>query len=146
MPPTPMPAPGRRTALVRAFAGLAGGLAVTAASAAAQNGPPGGDPFAYCARVGTVDKPSRSFSPTPVPAMLEPYLRPAFGLKAGTPLPPTSAYWRCMDRAVWVCVVGANLPCDAKADVHETNAGAEAFCRQNPKAVFAPAYAAGHET
>jgi hypothetical protein len=30
-----------------------------------------------------------------------------------------SASWRCMDKSVWVCIVGANLPCGEKANLSQ---------------------------
>jgi hypothetical protein len=56
------------------------------------------------------------------------------------------SFWRCMDGLVFVCAVGANIPCQSKADVSRRNSGAEAFCRENPDAQIVPAYAAGHRT
>jgi hypothetical protein len=61
-------------------------------------------------------------------------------------LPLDGVYWRCMDRAVYACAVGANIPCDAKADHARRNPGAETFCRENPDAVMVPAAATGHAT
>lgn len=106
----------------------------------------GKDPFAYCAAKGTVDRPSGGFRPNPVPAALLPLIPQAMGLPADAQLPPAGLYWRCMDKAVWVCSVGANLPCAAKADRSERNPGAENWCRDNPNSDFVPAFAAGHET
>lgn len=118
-------------------------LALPAAAAGLKQGE---DPFAYCKANGTVDEPSGSFRPNPVPASLVPLVPKAMGLPAGTKLPAAGLYWRCMDKAVWVCSVGANLPCAAKADQSERNPGAEAWCRENPHSAFVPAFAAGHET
>jgi hypothetical protein len=100
------------------------------------------DPFAYCLRVGTIDAPMGGASP--VPASLLQYLRAAIGLSSDAPLTPQSYYWRCMDQAVFVCAVGANIPCDTKADVAKRNLGADNYCRENPNAAWVPAYATGH--
>jgi hypothetical protein len=114
---------------------------------AAHAAPPGiGDAFAYCTHVGTIDKPSGGFAPSVVPPSLEPRVRPALGLSADAVLPPGSVYWRCMDHAVYVCAVGANIPCGAKADRAKRNPGAENFCRQNPDEAAVPASATGHST
>jgi hypothetical protein len=79
------------------------------------------DPVAYCKSVGTRD--------------------------AVRPLPDSEgSFWRCMDGLVFVCAVGANIPCQSKAEVSRRNAGADAFCRENPDAEIVPAYAAGHRT
>ena len=102
------------------------------------------DPFAYCLRVGTIDEPMGGASP--VPAALMQSLRAAIGLSANAPLTPRSYYWRCMNRAVFVCAVGANIPCDTKADRAKRNLGADNYCRENPNAAFVPDYATGHRT
>ncbi|HWZ64876.1 MAG TPA: hypothetical protein VNX02_17795 [Steroidobacteraceae bacterium] len=102
------------------------------------------DPFAYCARVNTIDTPLGGASP--IPPALAPFLRKTLGLSADAPLTPESSFWRCMDGAVYVCAIGANLRCDAKADRASRNAGADNYCRENPNATFVPAYATGHDT
>jgi hypothetical protein len=51
-----------------------------------------------------------------------------------------------MDGAVYVCTVGANLPCQSKADRARRNSGADVFCRDNRDAEIVPAYATGHRT
>ena len=51
-----------------------------------------------------------------------------------------------MDGLVYVCAVGANIPCQSKADISRRNAGAQAFCREHPDAGIVPAYATGHRT
>lgn len=120
---------------------------VSSAAAANDNsGPPPetGDPFAYCLRVGTIDEPMGGGST--IPTALMRYLRTAIGLSADAQLTPRSYYWRCMNRAVFVCAVGANIPCDTKADRAKRNLGAENYCRENPNAVFVPGYATGHST
>jgi len=104
-------------------------------------GVPMGDSFGYCARVGTIDKPAGGTAPPPD---LVPYIRSALGL-SGDPAPTQRGYyWRCMDGAVFVCAVGANIPCDAKVDRAKSNLGAKNYCRENPDAPSVPAYATGH--
>jgi hypothetical protein len=103
-----------------------------------------GDPFAYCAVIRNIDTPVGGASPIPV--ALEPYLAKALGLPTNTAIAPESYYWRCMSGAVYVCAVGANIPCDAKADLAKRNLGAEHYCRENRNATFVPAYATGHAT
>jgi hypothetical protein len=102
------------------------------------------DPFAYCARLGTIDTPKGGASP--VPTALIPFLRTTLGLSAEAPLTPQSYYWRCMDGAVYVCAIGANRPCPSKADRAIHNTGAGNYCRENPVAELVPAYATGHDT
>jgi hypothetical protein len=100
------------------------------------------DPFAYCAAIHNIDIPIGGASP--VPGALKPYLARALGLPANSAMVPESYYWRCMSGAVYVCAIGANIPCDAKADRARRNMGAEHYCRENPGATFVPAYATGH--
>ncbi len=45
-----------------------------------------------------------------------------------------------------MCARGANIPCDTKADRAKLNRGAAEYCRENPDAKEAPAYATGHRT
>jgi hypothetical protein len=70
----------------------------------------------------------------------------ALGLPDGRDFRPESYYWRCMNRMVFVCAIGANIPCGAKADLAKRNLGADKYCQDNPEATFVPAYATGHET
>jgi hypothetical protein len=94
---------------------------VTALPAQSAGRPATTDPVAYCKSVGTRDTVRR--------------------------LPGSAgSFWRCMDGLVFVCAVGANIPCQSKADVSRRNAGAQAFCGENPDAEIVPAYATGHRT
>jgi hypothetical protein len=102
------------------------------------------DPFAYCSAIGSIDTPAGGGSP--VPMALRPFLSRALGLSAGRDFRPESYYWRCMNGMVFVCAIGANIPCGAKADVARRNVGADKYCQDNPEATFVPAYATGHET
>lgn len=106
------------------------------------------DPFAYCERAGNDDRLTGAAGAASgvAAAILEPYLRAALGLPAGSPIPAGNLFWRCMQGKVYVCVVGANLPCGSKADRAKLNPGAEAYCRENPGAPDVPAFATGHET
>ncbi|MFN2290158.1 MAG: DUF333 domain-containing protein [Anaerolineae bacterium] len=106
------------------------------------------DPFAYCAAVGTLDAPDARYTGPQVPESL------AQGLQAALNAPETplevlqnGTSWRCMDGQVYACFVGANLPCDAKADTDRA-LGQEAadFCQQNPNSDFIPAAVTGRET
>ena len=119
-----------------------GNIDLTAAAPKPAAGPD--QPLAFCARVGTLDIPPGGGSP--VPRALEPYVRTALRLSADSVFAPESYYWRCMNRAVFVCAIGANLPCASKADRSKRNAGAEQYCRDNRDASSVPAYATGHET
>jgi hypothetical protein len=100
------------------------------------------DPVAYCAAVRNIDSPVGGASP--IPAALKPYVARVFRLPADSAIVPENYFWRCMSGAVYVCAVGANIPCDAKADRARRNLGAEHYCRENPDATFVPAFATGH--
>jgi hypothetical protein len=48
---------------------------------------------------------------------------------------------------VWVCVIGANLPCSEKGDDSTTpSQTVAAFCKANPGAEIIPAYVTGRAT
>ncbi len=114
-------------------------------SAAAQHA----DPFAYCAAVGTVDRPDSRWTGPPVPdAVIEGLIRAA-GLPGDVPRDQLrrSTFWRCMDGKVYACFVGANLPCQAKADTRRIPTAAMwRFCRANPGADNIPAVVTGRAT
>ena len=107
------------------------------------------DPFAYCAAVGTIDAPDARYTGEQPPAAVVEGIRQAFDAPADTPADfyANGTYWRCADGQVKACFVGANLPCEAKADLSETpNEGTVAFCKENPSAEVVPAAAAGRAT
>lgn len=107
------------------------------------------DPFAYCATVGTVDQPDDRWSGPPVPeAVIEGLIRAA-GLSPDIPREQLSrsTFWRCMGGKVYACTVGANLPCQSKADTRRAPSRAMwLYCDQNPDADVIPAYVTGRET
>jgi hypothetical protein len=52
-----------------------------------------------------------------------------------------------MDGKVYACTVGANLPCDSKANTDKTPTQPEIdFCQANPTSDFIPAAVTGHDT
>jgi len=107
------------------------------------------DPFAYCAAVGNIDTPDSRFSGPHMPDVLAQGLKKASGASADAPIEmfTTGAYWRCMDGKVYACTVGANLPCDSKANTDKTPTQAETdFCVANPTSDFIPAAVTGHDT
>lgn len=106
------------------------------------------DPFAFCAQAGTT--PVRSDPPNgaPLPAALTGAMEAAGILPVRAPgsIPP-AVRWRCMDGSVWVCPVGANLPCAERAETSTTPSGAmNEFCSANPGAEGIPAYVTGRAT
>jgi hypothetical protein len=107
------------------------------------------DPFAYCAAVGTIDKPDARYVGEAVPASVAEALRTASGAAADAPLSifESNSYWRCMDGKVYGCFVGANIPCEDKADANSTPTAAEnEFCQAQPNADVIPAVVTGHAT
>lgn len=55
--------------------------------------------------------------------------------------------WRCMTGHVWVCIIGANLPCDENADLSKTPSDEVVeFCQSNPDSDVLPAYVTGRAT
>ncbi|MCB0087091.1 MAG: META domain-containing protein [Caldilineaceae bacterium] len=107
------------------------------------------DPFAYCATVGAIDTPEGDFggaSNPGVPAAVAAGLQRAMGLSGDAPVAQNS-YWRCMDGQVYACFVGANLPCDSKANIDDTPTDAmNAFCVEQPDADAIPTAVTGHDT
>jgi DNA-binding CsgD family transcriptional regulator len=77
------------------------------------------NPFDYCRAAGNVDQPDPGFvSPGQTPEMV----RAIADAEAMPPdaefrrLPPTLT-WRCMEGQVYVCSFGANIQCNAKANL-----------------------------
>jgi hypothetical protein len=107
------------------------------------------DPFAYCAAVGTVDAPDSRYAGPRVPKAIARGLKKAFATPPTAPLTPflKNSFWRCMDGKVYACTVGANLPCQEKADTSRTPTSAMAeFCRDNSEADNIPAFVTGRAT
>lgn len=106
------------------------------------------DPYAYCAAVGTIDEPDERYVGPAEPESIARDLRTVLN----TPDTPLEFYqqglfWRCMDGRVYACVVGANLPCWAKADLsQEPTPVMNDFCAENPDAEVIPAVVTGRET
>lgn len=102
------------------------------------------DPVGYCARMVTIDVPAGGSSPIPI--SLEARVRAAVGLAPDAAFVPAAFAWRCMQGTVYVCAVGANLPCGTKANRAHQNSGADGFCRSHRDAGVVPAYVTGHDT
>lgn len=106
------------------------------------------DPFAYCEAVNTIDSPDARYTGPKVPETIAEGLRKVFN----TPDTPIEIYmrgtfWRCMNGKVYACTVGANLPCEAKANTNRKPTQSENdFCRQNPNADVIPMVVTGRET
>ena len=107
------------------------------------------DPFAYCAAAGTVDAPDARYTGPAVPPVVADGLRRAFNAPADAPIEvfTRGTSWRCMDGRVYACTVGANLPCQARADTSRTPRPAVVeFCRNNPTSDVVPLAVTGRET
>jgi hypothetical protein len=106
------------------------------------------DPFAYCTSVDTIDAPDASYTGPEVAVIIAEGLRKAFN----TPDTPLVVYmtgtsWRCMNGKVYACNMGANLPCEAKANTHRTPTQSENdFCQQNPDADVISMVVTGRDT
>jgi hypothetical protein len=107
------------------------------------------DPFSYCAAVGTIDIPDGRYTGPAIPDAIAQGLKTASGAASDAPIDifKQGSSWRCMGGKVYACFVGANLPCDSKADTDKTPTSAEAdYCKSNPNSDFIPAAVTGHNT
>lgn len=107
------------------------------------------NPFEYCKAVGTVDTPGSDYTGAKVPDAIADALRKDMGVLDTMPkeMFNDGTYWRCMDGSVYACNVGANLPCQEKANVSKLpNDGMLNYCGENPDAEFIPMYASGRTT
>jgi hypothetical protein len=107
------------------------------------------DPFAYCKAVGTIDAPDARFVGPKMPEAVAKGLMQAVQAPPDAPLDVfvNNSFWRCMNGKVYACTVGANLPCQAKANTNKTPTQAEKdFCKQRPNAEIIPAAVTGRET
>lgn len=108
------------------------------------------DPFLYCASTGNIDQPDARYTGEKVPdAVIQGFIKAA-GL-TGTTEPSDmfkkATVWRCMDKKVYACNFGANLPCESKANTNKTPTQAMAdFCKANQNADFIPMAVTGHDT
>jgi len=106
-------------------------------------------PYAYCKAVGTVDNPGKEYTGPAVPESIAKALKKEWGSPESAPLDSfiKGTFWRCMDGKVYACNVGANLPCDEKADMSkEPTQAMKDFCKESPGSDFIPMYVTGHST
>ena len=92
------------------------------------------DPFKYCAAIGTIDAPDGRYVGTAAPEAVIEDLKKKARLADDAPADWVAAgtVWRCMDRKVWACFVGANLPCSEKANTSAIpQAAVRDFCKTN---------------
>lgn len=107
------------------------------------------DPWAYCSAAGTIDTPGPNYTGPKVPDAVAQGLKQASGAAADAPLAifQNGGFWRCMNGQVYACFVGANLPCEAKANIDKTPTAEEiGFCQANPNSDVIPAVVTGHDT
>ncbi|MGD0708889.1 MAG: hypothetical protein ABSA51_10600 [Anaerolineaceae bacterium] len=108
------------------------------------------DPFAYCAAVGTIDTPDANYTGDKVPdEIVTGYLKAANLENSTEPMDmlKQSTSWRCMGGKVYACNVGANLPCDSKANTDKTPTQAMTdYCTANSGTDFIPASVTGHDS
>jgi hypothetical protein len=98
------------------------------------------DPFAYCAAMGTIDRPDQPFKGRPPLAEVA----AAFDI-ARELLNDRNVAWRCYNGAVYACIQ-LNSPICGRADTRRTpTAAMRAFCRGNPDSEVIPAVVIGHE-
>ena len=132
------------SALSLVLAALLGGCAATGRAPSSSD-----DAWAYCSAVGTIDASDARYTGEAMPPAVAAGLRKAVGAPADAPLEvfARGGSWRCMGGKVYACAVGANLPCQEKADVsREPSMPIVRFCRQNPGADVVPAFVTGRAT
>jgi hypothetical protein len=108
------------------------------------------DPAAYCAAVGTIDKPDARYTGAPVPDAVINGFKKAAGLESSTEpmdMLRKTTIWRCMDGKGYACNFGANLQCDSKANTDRTASQALVdYCKANPDSQVVPMSVTGHDT
>jgi membrane dipeptidase len=108
------------------------------------------EPFAFCAAIGNspvlpaADETSRRLLPQ---ALLAPMRNQGLTRADQPEEVQAAARWRCMDSAVYVCPIGANLPCSEPANLSQTPGPAmQEYCVAHPAAEGIPAYITGRAT
>ena len=107
------------------------------------------DPVAYCECAGTIDAPDARYKGEKIPAAMMGKIRKTMDLAPDVPdyYITLSTFWRCMDKKVYICMTGANLPCQEKADTGRSpSEPMKEFCRDNPDSDFIPATVTGRST
>ncbi|MEO1016429.1 MAG: hypothetical protein AAFY56_01870 [Pseudomonadota bacterium] len=107
------------------------------------------DPFAYCDAKITVEAPGAEWQGPAVPETILRGLRQRAQLGDAMPDQQLAqqTHWRCMQRQVYACFVGANLPCMEKGDADRTPTTAmNDFCKEHPGIDFIPAATTGRAT
>jgi hypothetical protein len=97
-------------------------------------------PAAFCRRVGTDD------TTQPIPKALVPAVNATFGMRLSVQEAVATTVFRCVERHVMVCTIGANLPCGKANTSREPSAGMAQYCRGDAEAASIPAAVTGHDT
>lgn len=105
------------------------------------------DPFAWCAAAGTTGLVDNKHTDGAFPAPLVNAMVAQGLMTADAPAQVQQANrWRCMNGAVLVCPLGANLPCAEKADLsREPSQAMSSWCEANANSDI-PAYVTGRAT
>lgn len=108
------------------------------------------NPFSYCRAIGTIDRPDARYAgPNPPPTVIAGLIK-SLGIASSDNRSQAfvgGTYWRCMGGAVYVCSVGANLPCESRADTDRVpTKGEQQYCGSHPGSSFIPMYVTGHAT
>ncbi|WP_445358136.1 hypothetical protein [Microbulbifer sp. ANSA005] len=124
-------------------------VAVNSEVSSAGGGKLSSNPFEYCATVLNDDNPVQRFAGQAMPKEIVDGIRRAANLGAEAPEDwiARGTYWRCMDGSVFACFVGANLPCDEKADTsREPSSAMLSYCKDNQSSGTVPAVVAGRSS
>jgi hypothetical protein len=99
-----------------------------------------GSPATLCRTLGTDDR------LRPIPASLVSAAIRSFDLHTMSAVwVRRTTYFRCFERHVLICNLGANLPC-GKADTSRDLPAADRWCAEHPGSDFIPIYVTGHDT
>lgn len=115
-------------------------LATTGADSLAGPASAAEAPATFCSRTGTDD------ITRPIPTQLVPAANAALGTRMPEADAVAATVFRCVDRRVAICTVGANLNCGKANQSRTPGPGAVEWCQSNPEADFVPAFAVGHDT
>jgi putative hemolysin/predicted secreted protein len=152
--PTPVPPTGVPPTAIPPTVARAAAVPTTAPTQAptvppTSAAPSYADAFAYCSAVGNVDVPDARYTGPKMPDAVLTALVKAAKISPDMPkdLLTQASFWRCMNSKVYACTVGANLPCQEKADTSkEPGAALNDFCKTNPSAASIPAAVTGRAT
>jgi hypothetical protein len=107
------------------------------------------EPFSYCKCAVAIDMLDDRYRGEKIPESIIKGIRKTMKLSDDVPADyiRQTTFWRCMDGKVFVCMVGANLPCTEKADMRRTpDQAMRDYCQNNPDQDYIPAYVTGRTT